>query len=92
MFLLQYCNYEEIYKDKKQLVYIYRGCIISQSCHLAFHIYVTQSDMNNHALIIRHNVYIQYPLSPKWVKPQGDLTLSGLYSRFGLHSHFLSSQ
>lgn len=32
---------------------------------LAFHIYVTQSDMNNHALITHHNVYIQYPLSPK---------------------------
>lgn len=81
-----------MYKEKKQLVWIHRERIHSQSCRLAFHIYVTQSDMNNHALIIHHNVYVPYPLSPKWVKPQGDLKLSGPYSRFGLHSHFLSSR
>lgn len=44
------------------------------------------------ALIIQHNVYLQDPISPEWVEPPVDLTLSGPYSRFGLHSNFLSSQ
>lgn len=44
------------------------------------------------ALIIQHNVYLQDPISPEWVEPPGDLTLSGPYSRFGLHSNFLSSR